>query len=256
MGRGARSRPRLIVPRLHRLTPTAVRNRKSIISQYHTQLKLTDGVVSSCIECDTYQAASHAATRSARYGQFNTSHWIGPMIQQYAKSVQISTVHILDVGSLANYYQHLQHITVRAIDISPHHHTVEKMDFFDLPYRRAQYHCIVLSLVLNYVPDKSARGDMLLRCRHMLPVAGYLYIVLPVQCIDNSRYINHTVFEHILSRCALQIVHTRRSKKLILYVCVAVEWRAELHDCGYKPAVIRTGDGHNNFNVCLRGQRG
>jgi 25S rRNA (adenine2142-N1)-methyltransferase len=48
---------------------------------------------------------------------------------------------------------------------------------------------VVLSLVINFVGDPRRKGEMLVRCRTLVRDGGNLFIVLPLACMDNSRYI-------------------------------------------------------------------
>jgi hypothetical protein len=47
---------------------------------------------------------------------------------------------------------------VTAIDINSQHPFVKEIDFFDLPLAEHHYDIIVLSLVVNFVPDIARRG--------------------------------------------------------------------------------------------------
>ncbi|KAJ3087868.1 hypothetical protein HK102_010106 [Quaeritorhiza haematococci] len=55
------------------------------------------------------------------------------------------------------------------------------------------FDCVAMSLVLNFVGEPERRGDMLHHALKFLhPVhGGYIFLVLPLPCVTNSRYTTH-----------------------------------------------------------------
>eukprot|EP01126_Amoeba_proteus_P041251 TRINITY_DN4429_c0_g1_i11.p1 TRINITY_DN4429_c0_g1~~TRINITY_DN4429_c0_g1_i11.p1 ORF type:complete len:131 (+),score=18.80 TRINITY_DN4429_c0_g1_i11:177-569(+) len=61
------------------------------------------------------------------------------------------------------------------------------------------YDVAVLSLVLNFLGDGKKRGKMLIMCNTILKQDGLLFIVVPISCINNSLYLNHSLFLEIMT---------------------------------------------------------
>ncbi|KNC84676.1 hypothetical protein SARC_03110 [Sphaeroforma arctica JP610] len=101
--------------------------------------------------------------------------------------------------------------------------------------RSVKPHCfdiVVLSLVLNFVPDPRKRAEMLLLTRELLSASslGIMFLVLPSACVDNSRYLSEELFKDIVEACGFKIRSSRHSKngKLFFAVCQIAElYKAE-----------------------------
>jgi len=152
------------------------------------------------------------------------AHPLPPVAASTSPSATFSATHrirLLDVGSLSNHYlPYSDLIDCTAIDLNPQHPSVKKMDFFDMPVPRSNrtasisesgssqngdgddglYDVVVLSLVLNFVGDRSKRGLMIQRSLKLLRSdgVGRLFIILPAACLRNSRWINH---ERFVTKC-------------------------------------------------------
>lgn len=263
---GKRGSVRVYVSSLNRGVDSVKHNkrRKQIISEYHTELKQSDQSNKQKLDIDLYQQASDAATHNVRYNNFNTSRWIIQyMTQYYTNTLHIDmtkfndkqSINLLDVGALSNYYKQYKYINTRAIDINPQHSSVERIDFFDLPYRKLRYDIIVLSLVINFINNKSKRGEMIKRCRHMLNSGKLLYLVLPYSCVNNSRYITQSILNNdIMNNLAFKCINHRvsRNNKLVMYEYVAIDIN-DKHNQPINPKVIKQGDGFNNFSITIDG---
>lgn len=85
------------------------------------------------------------------------------------------------------------------------------------------FDCIVLSLVINFVPDPRQRGEMLRKCFDLLLPSPYglLFIVLPAACVDNARYMDSELLNVILKACQFKILSQSKSGngKLKFVVC-------------------------------------
>ncbi len=163
---------------------------------------------------------------------------------------------VLDVGALTNHYQlHSSWLDVTAIDLNPRHPSVQKMDFFYLPFATLEqrFQAVVLSLVLNFVGDKRKRGLMLKHAYNVLLPGGLLFIIIPSACVNNSRYITHALFVEILEGIGFVHKEHSMSNKLAFYV-----FERPLvdrpHSFSFKPRVVQHGTTRNNFSLIVDGE--
>ncbi|TFK67897.1 hypothetical protein BDN72DRAFT_724793, partial [Pluteus cervinus] len=106
---------------------------------------------------------------------------------------------LLEVGAVRpdNYKSCLSWIAPTPIDLHARHPSIQEQDFLlmDPEVHRNAWDIISLSLVLNFVPDPKDRGSAMLKLANsMLTPSGYLFLVLPLPCVANSRYLT---FEHL-----------------------------------------------------------
>lgn len=156
--------------------------------------------------------------------KFNAGKWVVSELRaaRAAESEKNSgaaegKLRLLDVGAIKNQYlDHGAWLDVTAIDLNPQHPSVIKADFFEFsrecvvaatmrrirfayqricggwvvrPIRcREPFDVAVLSLVINFVGDPRRKGEMLVRCQALVRDGGTLFIVLPLACVNNSRY--------------------------------------------------------------------
>ncbi|KAL0931615.1 nucleolus protein [Colletotrichum truncatum] len=112
---------------------------------------------------------------------------------------------MLEVGALStdNACSKSGYFEMERIDLNSQQSGILQQDFMERPLPKDDTHrfdIISLSLVLNYVPDHSLRGQMLLRTLSFLRqpddnfsqgtsnIFPSLFLVLPRSCISNSRY--------------------------------------------------------------------
>ncbi|WFD34172.1 25S rRNA (adenine(2142)-N(1))-methyltransferase [Malassezia cuniculi] len=122
---------------------------------------------------------------------------------------------VLDVGAIAgtSYAKWKSWIDATYIDLNPRAPHVHQSDFFSWPTDNA-YNLVGLSLVINFVGDLRQRGNMLLHAHNYLVPGGYVYLVLPLACVTNSRYLTHEHLREILDAAGYNIVRQEDSKKL------------------------------------------
>jgi 25S rRNA (adenine2142-N1)-methyltransferase len=127
---------------------------------------------------------------------------------------------------------------------------------------KKKFDIISLSLVLNYVPDASGRGDMLLRTLEFLKSPDCpemslqeffpgLYLVLPAPCVANSRYLDESKLEMIMESLGYVIVKKKLSNKLVYYLWRLVSKSTERRTA-FKKVEIRSGKDRNNFSIVLK----
>ncbi|CAO1635220.1 unnamed protein product [Parajaminaea phylloscopi] len=125
---------------------------------------------------------------------------------------------LLDVGALeGTSYAAFPWIETTSIDINPRSPTVIQGDFFEYspPSGKAEkFDVVALSLVINFMGDLFHRGEALVRAHDFLVPRGYLYLVLPLACVANSRYLDHDRLKQIIDSCGWEVVINEDSKRL------------------------------------------
>jgi 25S rRNA (adenine2142-N1)-methyltransferase len=164
-------------------------------------------------------------------------------------SEDTQALRILEVGALStrNALNIPDTTKVRRIDLHSSEPGIEEVDFMDLELpkekaahsneRRGEwwnggYDIISLSLVLNYVPDPKARGKMLRRTTKFFaqpsaansafsaekegtrPQLPCLFLVLPLPCVNNSRYLTTDHLIDIMQSLGYTNLHMKITKKL------------------------------------------
>ncbi|WWD21067.1 hypothetical protein CI109_105548 [Kwoniella shandongensis] len=104
---------------------------------------------------------------------------------------------MLELGALTpnNYASCSTWIDNHPIDLHSQHPDIVEQDFFDRPLPESEaeaFDIISCSLVLNFVSTPQDRGRMLrLLHEHLKPRGeSLLFLVLPLPCLANSRYIS------------------------------------------------------------------
>ncbi|PWN93442.1 hypothetical protein FA10DRAFT_264093 [Acaromyces ingoldii] len=133
-------------------------------------------------------------------------------------------VRLLDVGALSgtSYQKYTSWIQATSIDINPRGDHVEKYAFLDYPKPASdedRFDVVAQSLVVNFVGDLKERGRMLIHAHDYLKPDGYLYLVLPLACVTNSRYLDHERLRSILDSCGWNVVVQDDSKRLTRWLC-------------------------------------
>lgn len=140
-----------------------------------------------------------------------------------------------------------------SIDLNSQHERVIACDFFDYPppaMDERKFDIVCLSLVVNFVGALEDRGRMLTHAhRYVEPDRGLLYIVLPLACVSNSRFLTHEKMRGILASAGWRVVSTHDSAKLCYLLC-----QADLSICDgrvHRKEKLREGIERNNFAIVL-----
>jgi 25S rRNA (adenine2142-N1)-methyltransferase len=171
---------------------------------------------------------------------------------------------VLEVGALSpsNAIARAPALHITRIDLHSQDPAIETQDFMDRPLpdgSDGQFDIISLSLVLNYVTDATARGEMLKRtCKFLRaspPVELHpdglpaLFLVLPAPCVKNSRYLTEKHLLHIMRSLGYQLKHKKISPKLVYYL-----WRynaAATKAMKVPKKKLSNGREKNNFCIVL-----
>ncbi|KAJ3022343.1 hypothetical protein HKX48_006377 [Thoreauomyces humboldtii] len=166
---------------------------------------------------------------------------------------------LLDVGAVSGQtYRKQGWIDATYIDLNSQAPNVKSQDFFERPAPvvgpegdAERYHCVCLSLVVNFVPDIEMRGDMLIHARRFLFPSGILFLVLPLPCIKNSRYMTHDHLVAILKSIGFAPVKHHFATKLAFYIVRRIERGTFVHK-EWNKVQIHPGIDRNNFAIVVK----
>lgn len=246
-------------------TVSAIRKDNNLINKFHALTKMRESIkkakglseherASKLEELDSkldklgginaYQKASKLG--ESRSGGFNSAKWVIKKLKEI-KFRGDGKIRLLDVGALACNYTKYAWIDCTAIDLNPQNSLVIKADFLTLP-THVQYDVVVLSLVINFEGDATRRGDMLKLCTKIVRKHGYLFIVLPLPCVQNSRFLDKELFASMAESLGFAITSQHCSKRLYF---VMLKNNGNVSVQSFPRQTVRTGGGHNNFAIIL-----
>ena len=171
----------------------------------------------------------------------------------------------LEVGALSTKNEISKYASVidmTRIDLNSQGPGIEKQDFMERPLPTCddeRFDIISLSLVLNYVPDAVGRGEMLKRITKFLrkgaaqtetadSVLPALFFVLPLPCVDNSRYLDEELFLGIMGDLGFTMRFSKNTSKLCYYLFTLTN---EPKATTAEKRKIRDGPGMNNFCIVV-----
>lgn len=242
---------RKIITEYHTLNKTidSVRKNPSILREDKAaQIAVLEAKKEKIGGINAYQKASKLG--EARHGGFNSAKWVLKQLRAfkvYANRTEDEKLKVLDVGALVNNYKkHAKWIQCTPIDLNPQSNEVVKADFLKLDDKK--YHVVVLSLVVNFEGDIRKRGDMLRKCPKLTLDQGYLFIVLPLPCLDNSRYLNEELFVSMMESLGFDVCARHSSKKLSFFMFRKTR---QVQVKSFPKKILRKGGNHNNFAIVL-----
>lgn len=210
---------------------------------------------------ESYQLASKLGQSMERGGDSSKVlvDWISPKLRELA-DMKLK-FRVLEVGALStkNACSMNQNLDVTRIDLNSQEPGILKQDFMERPLPvddSDRFHIISLSLVLNYVSSPLGRGEMLKRCVSFLTksppsnasisVTPSLFLVLPLACVDNSRYLTERRLNDILSTLGFVLVKTKKTSKLIFQLW---EHCQDSKPKPFKKEILNPGKTRNNFAI-------
>lgn len=193
----------------------------------------------------TYQAASICGQSNSRGGDSSKI-----MMQWIPQDFHGS---LLEVGCLqvdnccARSKRFSPHIR---IDLHSQHPSILEQDFLTMKTPTTPFDIISLSLVVNYVPNSTKRGSMLLKAHRFLQKEGLLFFVLPRACIDNSRYCNDDVMNQLFTGIGFKVLESKKTSKLIYWM---LRKEANKNNKGFRmpKTKVRDGPQMNNFSIVV-----
>jgi 25S rRNA (adenine2142-N1)-methyltransferase len=220
----------------------------------------------------TYQAASKQGQAKDRGGDsskvlvdwLQQSHVLDPKARGLKDGGKAQST-CLEVGALSTNNEISKYssaINMTRIDLNSQGPGIEKQDFMERPLPATdgeRFDIISLSLVLNYVPDAPGRGEMLKRLTKFLrrgtveaddPTSALpaLFFVLPLSCVDNSRYLDDELLLQIMGDLGFTMRCSKKTLKLCYYLYV---FTREPTNATTEKRKIRDGPGMNNFCIVV-----
>lgn len=226
---------------------------------------------------EAYQAASTLGQSAERGGDTSKLlvEWLAPVLRGHRRSdggdeSGPNVLRILEVGALStiNAINIPGKTTVRRIDLRSNAPEIEEQDFMTLPVDQpwqgsTTYDVISLSLVVNFVADARGRGAMLQRTTEFLStntssegqkrLLPALFLVLPLPCVDNSRYLDEGRLRSIMEHLGYQELHVKKTNKLYYSLWQFHSTAPKSHqgiDLS-KKVELRSGRDRNNFCITI-----
>ena len=217
---------------------------------------------------NTYQLASQTAATTPRGGDTScvfTHYLLSLHLKSYCRANGVK-LRGLDVGavSIDTFRDTSAWIEMTRIDLHAQHPGIFQADFMHITPEHAPFPClfdmICLSLVLNFIPEHTTRGSMLRRLalflRDRIPErpGPWVYIVLPLPCIENSRYMTESrMNEEIMGGLGYTCVYTKTSSKLwyAVYEYLGQENTTNPGQAVVKKKQVNPGVHRNNFCISL-----
>ncbi|KAF0316285.1 nucleolus protein [Colletotrichum asianum] len=227
-----------------------------------------------------YQQASLQGQRTDRGGDSSKVllDWLRSANLQSTKTMAAATsdnhgserrhLRMLEVGALSvgNACSKSGLFEMELIDLNSQQPGILQQDFMERPLPKddtERFDIISLSLVLNYVPDHSLRGEMLLRTLSFLrqpnddlPESARnafpsLFVVLPKSCISNSRYFSQGRLVELMTLLGYAQVEVKLTNKLA-YSFWKRQGPAQQPMTPFTKTEVNPGVTRNNFAITLK----
>ena len=220
-----------------------------------------------------YQQASIQGQSIDRGGDSSAvlMKWLEPTSDALSKTEP--KLRLLEVGALStsNVCSTSGHFNVQRIDLNSQGDGILQQDFMERPLPKSnaeKFDIISLSLVLNYVPDATGRGEMLKRTcqfldsRHRLDrdaaiqaVFPALFLVLPAPCVTNSRYMDEPRLTEIMNSLGYRLLQRKQTAKLVYYLWqlqgLPNEGKTKAKGMKFAKKEVNPGATRNNFSIVL-----
>jgi 25S rRNA (adenine2142-N1)-methyltransferase len=227
-----------------------------------------------------YQQASIQGQSIDRGGDSSVvlMKWLEPTSDALSKNEP--KLRLLEVGALStsNVCSRSGHFDVQRIDLNSQGDGILQQDFMERPLPKSgaeKFDIISLSLVLNYVPDATGRGEMLKRTcqfldtRHRIDrdasiqaVFPALFLVLPAPCVTNARYMDEGRLGEIMHSLGYVLLQRKQTLKLVYYLWqlqgVPNEAKAKTKTktkAKFLKKEVNPGPTRNNFSIVLTHSR-
>lgn len=260
-----------------------------------------DGKIASLGGLESYQLASKTGQTKERGGDSSVAlvEWLRPVLKKMRATSKggggsdgNERLRVLEIGALStkNACSLIDELSVARIDLHSQEKGIQQQDFMERPLPRCQgdmFHVVSLSLVLNYVPDSTTRGEMLKRTSKFLTtqlpatlaentntkekevdesLLPCLFLVLPAACVLNSRYFTEERLTDIMHATGYEKLRRKATNKLIYYLWVlrgarepsdtSPEATKRQKSKSFRKEELNPGKARNNFTVVLNDSGG
>jgi len=260
--------------RLHKARAAALaRGDESTVKKLEQAIEEQGGLESYQIASITGQSASRGGDSSKLLVSWLEAAKSQP--QELRNTTPERKLKLLEVGALSmtNACSTCGSFDVKRIDLHSQAPGIETQDFMELPLPESddrRFDVISLSLVLNYVPEATTRGQMLKRtCEFLVrpdsstkdalanekelegDVFPALFLVLPAPCLTNSRYLNGERLVAIMESLGYNLKQEKVSSKLAYSLW---KWNGPVTTNGLKKfskSEVNPGKARNNFAIVI-----
>ena len=188
-----------------------------------------------------YQLASIMGQQSNRGGDSSKKlmEWILELNDNVVAASEIKENHFINMSTLEIGCLRIDNIlsknkyrkfikNIERIDLNSNHPEIAKQDFLlrDLPSNETEkFNLISCSLVVNFVPDEYKRGEMLIRLKQFCLPNGLVFLVLPLSCVENSRFMTSELLVNEIMGKGLnfKLLKEHKSNKIVYYLFQNVE---------------------------------
>lgn len=252
-------------------TRTLIRSHHNLRKAHATALASKDAAKAATIEAEiearggleSYQLASTVGQSTSRGGDSSKAlvEWLKPAFERAQANGE--RLRMLEVGALSmtNACSNVPSLDIDRIDLHSQTPGIREIDFMEMPLPATEaekYHIVSLSLVLNFVPEASARGEMLRRIPDFLlrtsdtagSFASHLFFVLPLPCVENARYMDEKKLDSIMESLGFSKAYVKKTAKLYYSL-----WRYDEEpetELKFAKKELRPGGKRNNFAIVLR----
>lgn len=230
------------------------------VPQLFAQLGSIDEEILQRGGLEAYQSASIHGQTSNRGGDSSKKliEWLEKEPYKQIIACADASLSALEIGCLnpLNYISTSGiFANVAKIDLNSQSPHILQQNFMERPLPKLdkeRFNLILCSLVLNFVPTPKERGDMLRRITKFLLPGGMssLFFVLPLPCLQNSRYMDKEIFEKMMSDLGFKKSNSYEATKIIYYL---FDWDAKnvKKNVKYSKKQIYDGPKRNNFSIIL-----
>ena len=262
-------------------TKTIIRNHHQLQKRHSQAVKAGDTNKAKALQdelrqsggLNSYQQASIIGQSSTRGGDTSKvlMQWLAESKDaQRIAHLRSEKLRMLEVGALSphNACSRSGWFAMERIDLHSQHPDIKQQDFMHRPIPLSdedKFDIFSLSLVLNFVPEADARGDMLRRtCSFLRPNASMndhndavdtteklfpcLFVVLPKPCVANSRYLTEDRLERIMESLGYAKAKAKLSAKLYYSLWTYTRQSMTQNQC-FAKVEVNSGKGRNNFCI-------
>lgn len=215
---------------------------------------------------DAYQIASTQGQNTKRGGDSSKKliEWLKSTEYHYHSIIEKTGMNALEIGCLSpdNLISTCGIFKeVVKIDLNSQNPQILQQDFMERPLPNGndeKFNLISCSLVVNFVPSPTARGDMLKRITQFLKPPtpnnmSTLFLVLPLPCITNSRYFDNSTLIAIMQELGFKQICRYEAKKVVYWL---FDWQGQdqikLTDKYRRKKNLYSGANRNNFCILLQ----